>query len=311
MHTFDNLGGRARITDPRDHLIGAATTYDFPATKMQQAAFAAPIYYQGKKPACGAHAGTWAKVFLDILDGKSIGKGATPRYTWINIKRDDTNTSDGTSMDRIFAALQQYGIDTFDPLENDVTYDDQAYADPKKLTPSMLATGEANTIASYAYPQDLTFSGIKQTISDFGHCILLIDVCERFWTAADGTTSWAEKDILPLGWPSAKFPVTSAHFIVAHSYDEHYIYFANSFGPTWGRAGHGYFGPGYMPWVLEKGVMHNAPKPVDSSPVTAALPQITEAIAQLPTLPQPQQALGKSLIEQLIEACIAYLSGKR
>lgn len=306
-HTFENLGAHERTPDPRDHLIGSATAYTYPATKMQQAAFDAPIYYQGKRPACGAHAGAWAKMFLDILDGKPVTK-RTPRYIWANLKRDGTDVSAGTSMDRIFSTLQQYGADAFEPLENDITFDDKSYAALRNISPAMLADGQNNKIGSYAYPQDLTFNGIKQTISDFGYCILLLKVSARFWSDENGVASWAEKDILPLGWPSAKFPVVDGHFVVAHSYDEHYIYFANSFGDTWGRKGHGYFGPGYMPWVIEKGIMHNPPAPVVDV-VQTALPQVQAAIIQLPTMTPAQQVLGQSLIDKLLAALLQMLRG--
>lgn len=319
-HSFDNLGGKVRIPDPRDHLIGSAAVggYTFPATFIQQKAWDAPIYYQGKRPACGAHAGAWLRMFLNHLDGTNPTETDTPRYIWANIKRDGTSPSDGTDMLSIFKALQTYGAAPFEPLENDVTYDDADYAAVKFITPAMVAAGQKNPIASYAFPQDISFNGIKQTIHDFGHALLLINVNNRFWTAANGTTSWLEKDILPLAPHSAAYPNTSAHFIVAHSYDPDTIYFANSFGP-WGMTkhpGHGYFEADYMPEVLEIGVGHNPAKIVVSIPtviptpiqtVQQELPQVQKAISNLDTLAPAQKAATVSLAQQILQKILQLL----
>lgn len=256
-HDFTKLGGLPRVPDTRDHLIGSATgSYTFPAAFSQGTAWnAAPIYYQGQQPACGAHAGDWLKVLLDINDGiQNVNK--TPRYVWANIKRDGTSPDDGTTMQRIFSVLQNYGVDDFEPLENDVTVTTAAYASAAPITASMTANGQGDTVSSYAYLTDRSFSGLKQAISDHKAVILLMDVGASMWTAADGTTSWAEKDVLPLRPPN---PIVDGHFVVAHSYDENYIYFANSWGNTWGRNGHGYFGADYIPYILEAGVAQNAP----------------------------------------------------
>jgi hypothetical protein len=300
-HPFKSLGGLPRTPSPTEHKIGTSTAgYTFPGTLMNAQAFGAPIYYQGQRPACGAHAGTWLKTLLDIQGGNTSAK-ETPRYTWINIKRDGSSPSAGTDMASIFNALQVYGGDTFEPLENNVTYDDADYAAVKFLTSSMLQYGKSNLLGTPAYLTDMSFNGIKQAINDHGAVLLLIQVCARFWTAQNGQTSWAEADILPLGTPSETFPIIDGHFIVAHSYDENYIYFANSFGNTWGREGHGYFGQDYMPWIIEAGVAANPP-------LSTPTPVPTPTIVPTPVIIQELQAQKISLLQQLIQVLTAKLN---
>lgn len=287
-HAFTNLGAIPRTKKSTDYLIATTPAYNYPTTLMRDIAFSAPIYYQGQRPACGAHAGTWLKVFLNRLDGTNASENDTPRYLWIQIKKDGTSPSDGTSMDRVFTCLKA-GCDTFEPLENNVMFDDLDYANIDALTPATSLAASSNTIAAYAYPQDQTFSGIKQAISDFGAVILEMELCARFWTAENGQTSWAEKDILPLAPPSSEFPVVSSHFVVAHSYDENYIYFANSFGPTWGRNGHGYFGANYIPYVVDVGEANNAPKPISQSQqLVNQLTPLVQKVTQLPPSPEKE-----------------------
>lgn len=320
-HAFTNLGAIKRTPDPRDHLVGGVGVYNFPDSIMNEAAFAAPILYQGQRPACGAHAGTFMKALLGRTDGSNPTEYDTPRYLWANMKRDGSSPSEGVTMDNIFKTLQKYGADTFEPLENNVTYDDIDYANIKFITVPMVTAGQKNLIASYAYPQDISFNGIKQTIANFGHALLLIEVNDRFWTAANGVTSWAEKDILPLAPPSSAFPVISAHFILAHSYDANRIYFANSFGTGWGMTahpGHGYFGPEYVPQVVEIGIAHNPPVPVVVAPTTTpsaiqtvqtALPQVQTAINNLKNLPPAQKTESIGIIQEILEKAEELLTG--
>lgn len=249
-HSFDNLGAISRPIDQRDYKLGTTTTpTPIPLVHMQANAWNAPIYYQGKRPSCGGHSGTWLNTLLNSYSGTTTK--CSPRYTWIEIKADDPyGTSDGTDMRYIFQALQSTGTASYEPLEDDVTLDDATYANPSAVTPAMEAEGATNVVSHYAFADNLTFQGLKELIYQNRGVIIMYKVGEEMWTAPNGTISWAEKDTQPLR-PPAK--VVSQHFVVCHSYDENYIYFANSWGPTYGRNGHGYFGEGYMPYVMEAG----------------------------------------------------------
>jgi uncharacterized protein YvpB len=154
-------------------------------------------------------------------------------------------------MRSIFKSLVNTGALDFPLLGNDVTVPHAAYAHPL-ITAVLKQNAAQHKGSAYGFADDLSFEGIKQYIHDYGPVILLMRLGSEFWTAPDGRTSWAEHEILPLRAPKA---IVSGHFVVAQSYDEDYIYFINSFGPTWGREGHGYFGRGYMPYVVEAGAL--------------------------------------------------------
>lgn len=239
-HGFTNLGGLPKKTDDRDLLLGSAIpTYTFGPTLTNADAWAAPVEYQGQQPACGAHAGSKAA-------GVKGSKHFTPRYTWANLKTfDGWAITDGTDIRSIVKSLTNAGPLTFELMGNDVSVDLNTYAHPT-ITQAMITDAHANKSYAYGFANDLSFNGLKQYIHDHGPIIILIRVTARFWTAENGQTSWAEKDILPLAPASAQWPAVSGHFVVAHSYDENYIYFLNSFSDGWGRKGHGYFGADYM-----------------------------------------------------------------
>lgn len=245
-HSFDNLGAVERPVDARDRLVGSVSP--FPATYMQDKAFNAPIYYQGKRPACGAHAGAWLYTYL-------TGKKYTPRATWIDIKKDGTSPSDGTDMRSIFKSMQKTGVEPFEPRENDVSLDDIPYA-------SGTVSPTKEKIGAYGFNDSIGFDALKSLIYQNGAAILLMRVGKTMWTDSNGNNSWQEKDILPLKVPSE---IVSGHFVVAHSYDEKNIYFANSWSTDWGRKGHGYFGADYMPLVIESGTASAQTLPPNTS----------------------------------------------
>ncbi len=248
-HGFDNLGGQSKTPDDRDLLLGSAIpVYTFTPAVHDVSAWEADVEYQGKQPACGAHAGTKAKGLKD-------DKRYSPRYTWANLKTFDGWTIEsGTDIRSIMKSLTGAGPLDFPQMGNDITLDLNTYAHPV-ITPAMAKLATANKGFAYGFANDLSFNGLKQYIHDHGPIILLMRVTERFWTAENGMTSWAEKDILPLAPPSAHYHPVSGHFVVAHSYDEKYIYFLNSFSKDWGRKGHGYFGEDYMPMINDAGAL--------------------------------------------------------
>lgn len=256
-----------------------------------------------------------AKQILDANDGKIVKK--TPRFSWIDIKKNgiDKNVSDGADMRDVLASMKNTGANDFEPLENNVTFGDGDYAAPHFITQAMLTNAALDKIDSYSFTNGpYTFEQLKSLIFQNKVVIALINVGTTFWTAPNGQTSWAEKDICPIRPPAS---VVSGHFIVFHSYDENYIYFANSFGPTWGRNGHGYIGPHYPPFILELGFPKNAvvaapvfvPTPEAVAAVTAAIPQIQEAVTHLSSDSPAVQAKAKPILEQILESIAHILTG--
>jgi hypothetical protein len=249
-HAFTNLGGKEKPVDENDIQLGAAgvPVYTHPAVLTNKAAWAAPVEYQGDEPACGAHSGA-------TLKGLARGKRFSPRAQWSDLKSfDGWAIDDGTDIRSIFKSVtKNLGAVEFDLYGNDVSLTSVEYAKP--LTAALRQAGVKYTGDGYGFITDRSFRGLKQFITDHGPTIVLMRVNERFWKAANGKNSWAEKDILPLAPPSAQFPNISGHFVVAHSFDEERIYFINSFGKDWGRNGHGYFEEDYMPQINDAGAL--------------------------------------------------------
>ncbi len=246
-HGFGNLGGQDKPLDVRDVQLGKGTApiYNFPPSLTNFGAWHAPVEYQQQTPSCGAHSGSSLKTIDDSLR-------YTPRFTWANIKSFDGMPIEwGTDIRSIFKSITKTGTLEFPLLGNDSSLPNERYVAPT-ITAAMKKNALSHSGMGYGFIVDKSFKGIKQFISDHGPAILLFRVGEEMWTAPNGQSSWAEKDILPLRPPKT---IVSGHFVVAHSYDEKYIYFLNSWSDSWGRKGHGYFGADYMPFVNDLGTL--------------------------------------------------------
>lgn len=245
-HAFTNLGGQKKTVDVNDiHLGGAGPIqYTHPTTLTNAKAWTMTVEYQGGQPACGAHAGAEIK---DL----SLGSRFSPRFTWEDLKSFDGWPIDsGTDIRSIFKSVTKTGVLDFAQLGNDVSLPETVYA--QAPTAQMRSLAAPNAGMGYGFITDLSFDGLKQFITDHGPTIILLRVGAEWWTAANGQSSWAEKDILPVRPPQS---VVSGHFVLAHSFDEQYIYFLNHWSNGWGRGGHGYFGANYIPFVNDAGAL--------------------------------------------------------
>lgn len=246
-HGFDNTGALDKPQDARDVKLGAATPaqYTYRPVLMDESAWSMPIEYQGQQPACGAHSGVELK---DL----SLGGRYSPRFTWADIKTfDGFPIESGTDMRSIFKSITKRGVLDFPLLGNDVYLTMDVYAHPL-ITHHMNSEAAKKSGQGYGFIADLSFDGLKQFIDDHGPTIVLLRIGKEWWTAANGTSSWKESDVLPVRPPAQ---IVSGHFVVAHSYDEQYIYFVNHWSDQWGRKGHGYFGKEYMPFVNDAGAL--------------------------------------------------------
>ena len=217
------LGALERTPDVRDFPLG--TILGAVGAPIRPDSFSVDVSwltrnYQGQKPACGPHSGSHLKAILDFSTA-ALQERKTPRYGWIKLK--DVNSpvydghplSEGTDMRSIFKWLQTFGADDFDPLENDVTLSDAAYADPSAITSDMDANAALSKISSYAFG-DADFDSICQQVWQAKGVLLLVKVDEGFWytkTPTFTTPKWG-------------------HFIVAYGYTPDGILVIDSADPS-------------------------------------------------------------------------------
>ncbi len=249
MDTFNmesSFGGKERLQTQQDVLLGSFSAILTPDVFMP--IYSGSIEMQNQTPSCGAHAGDSLKNVLEV------GFRGSPEYLWKAMRLvDKLSPDEGSNMSTIMERLSNRGICSFDTLPNNALVTNKSYADPSVLTLDMDMDAYRHKIGTYAFTFNPTFQQIKDAIYQHKAVILLLRVGGEWWTKEDGTSSWTEKDILPLD-PNRE-PVTSGHFVTAYAYDKDFIYFINSWSQSWGRNGIGYFGQNYAYRVVEMGTV--------------------------------------------------------
>lgn len=236
------FGGIERTVDERDFQLGS---YQIPGQippAFIQSVSDIPVFYQGTYGTCGAHAGSFFDSKLQS-DRQRITRILSPKFLWAMIKQiDGFSLEEGTDMRSIFRSLIMTGNCDLALFPNSLDVSVAAYSAIKNVTDLMRLNGYQNQLKNYAFTNNPTFDQIKQAIYKNKAVIALVDIGDGWWLP-----DWAH--VLPIKLGSK----VGHHFIVLHSYDEKYIYFRNSWGPTWGNKGDGYFDISYVTHVLEIG----------------------------------------------------------
>lgn len=252
LNRENSFGAIERQQKPEDVLINSfGTATPTPPTFNMELVGTGTIEDQYHTPSCGAHAGTYLK------NSQEAGFRGSPEYLWKAMRQADGLSPDqGSNMLTIMQVLQKRGVCSYTVFPNNATVSNAQYADPSTLTPTDDLNAADHKIGQpYAFTFNPTFQQIKDAIFQHGSALLLLRVGAEWWTGANGVSSWAEKDILPLD-PNRE-PISSGHFVLAKAFDENYIYCINEWSDQWGRNGWGYFGENYAIRVSEMGTAVN------------------------------------------------------
>jgi hypothetical protein len=251
-----------------------------------------PITMQAKQPACGGYSLQYSLVLF--LYRKLVEKGLAPAYFLLSPRSAYAleKTVDGlgievqgTHIEAIAKARQLLGIclEAMFPSDTDLAIDVfdnwRLSSDEAKEDALSRATGE-----SYFFlGQSPTFQSIKDAIYNNGDVILEVEVGEEWYTALDGTTSWAAKDILPLRPPKN---VIDGHFINATQFDADNIFGPNSWSKAWGNNGWFEMQENYMPFVVNGLVFKKVPTSAKQALTTQQLTLAQQIILDI------EEALG-------------------
>lgn len=240
-----------RTKDIRDFKLGRVQApVQRPASYMPAEFFAMNSVSQGRQPDCGGASG------MNLLQLKRFYQKLVTAYENLSMRFlyayeksvDGYAGTDGTTIKAIGQALTTAGSSREELCQNDTLLSFTDFSNWNAVTPEAKADALPRKFSSYAFLENPTMESIKQAIFQNQAVILQVRLGNEWWTAANGSASYLEKDICPMRPPK---PIVSGHFVVAGAYDENYIYFINSFGTSWGRNGFGYFGANYMPYVIE------------------------------------------------------------
>ncbi len=264
--------------------VPAPTVYNDPAF------FTTPILMQGQSPECGGFSLAFALAYLLNTQSKLSGS-----FDYAYEKTvDGVPNEQGTTIKALGDAAQAAGSCLQTLFPDDGTLPANS---PQTLwstaTPQAIQDALARAGWIPLFLTDLSWNGIQSAIAKYKAVIIEAEVGDEWWTAPDGSISWAESAVLPIRPPKT---VIDSHFFVAGGkYDPQSTFFANSWSPEWGQSGFGYFGQDYIPFIQNAIVFYKAPSSV-------------QTVVNHPTLTQAEK---NSLIQTIIndiEAAVQLIS---
>lgn len=212
-----------------------------------------PHWMQNLLGACVGHAAGKARQVTSFHESgatKIIPYSA--RFLYAMAKCLDGNPNvQGTDPRVVAKILQKYGCATEATCPNDTTLSHEEYTYGGKLgNIPVAALNEAasngSKISNYAFA-DITEAGLKAAIQfageNKGGVFMCSEIDKNWWTAPNGVSSWAEKDILPLRVPND--PATlGGHETMPYAFDDsfakHTFFGFNSWSDAWGQKGNYY-----------------------------------------------------------------------
>ena len=272
---------------------------------------ALPIMMQDQIPDCVENAVIEVKKFHDFKNKGMLYDLSRRSLAIPTVAADGSPFSDGTSLQVALNVAHNKGIaESSYCADNHNLTPEQFIATP--LTSQAVANALMHRITSYVFLKDTSANGLKNAIYQNGLVIVGMHIDENWWTALNGNTSWAAKDLLPLRPPAANSTTASGHCIVLYGYDETYFYLVNWWSSSWCASvtpggdlemdgGYGYFAANDLPTIWEAATI------VDLTPEQIAALQTTQSqiqqVAQIiPTInpSSPNAAQTMSLLSQVI-----------
>lgn len=296
---FSNTGYKPPVAkDPRNYkLESAQPAQPFPVSYKTDLS-AIPVFQQWQLPDCVENAITFLKEYHEYLKTKIVPSLSRRSLAIPTVAADGFPFSEGTNVQNALKVAKAKGICEVQYLVDDHTLDENTFISAV-LSPEAIQNAVTHEISNYAFLSDLSANGLKNAIYQNGLVVIGIDVDKNWWTATDGTISWAAADVLPIR-PVNDPATKSGHAIVLYAYDDTYFYFMNSWSIGWGDNGHGWFGINDLPNIYEAAVV------VDLTAAQIQAQQVTQvdvvnAIQQENNNPSAFEAKLASLLEWFVE----------
>ena len=251
--------------DPRQHNLAAYTPIAAaPIVSYYPNLTGIPVWMQNALGACVGHAAGKAKQVMKFHeDGAAKITPFSARFLYALAKTLEgtagytnfaptASANDGTYPELVAKVMQQFGVSLEDTCPNDTTLDADTYTFDRKMAniPAAALTEAAGfKISNYAFA-DITEDAIKTAIQfageNKGGVFMLTDIDKNWWTAPDGTVSWAAKDLFT-HYGGLRLPTDAAtlggHETMPYAFDtingRVALFDFNSWSEAWGNAGMG------------------------------------------------------------------------
>lgn len=227
------------------------------------------VWHQRKNGSCVGHAGGKYAQHQNFLETKAVSS-FSPRFLYALAKARDGYAGEGTYPRLMAKIIQEVGVATEAtvPNKSELPHEEYVYNRVEsKIPPLSFPEARQHKIGGYAFVSN-NVDSIKRAIIEGRGIMLTVKLGSEWYTSVKGKRSWAAKDILPLRPPASTI---SGHAIWLYGYEDVVengrtrtkFYILNSWGPTWGDKGTGWFYyDQYGPFIKEMITFVNIPNDV-------------------------------------------------
>lgn len=200
-------------------------------------------------------------VMTGVLHNQGTPLELSWRFVYAVAKCLDGVQDEGTYPSLVAKIIRTYGVPLATLCPNDVSLDHETFVYGRNINaiPKAAFTDALTRRAGADMTVPISEDGIKQAINyaadTKGGVMILRQVGNTYWTAADGTGSWDPTKILPIRVPSQ---ITSGHeeFLTGYDYEpvtnRMRIYWLNHWSPQWANNGRGWeYADVWLPLIKE------------------------------------------------------------
>ena len=253
------LGGIPSVDDYRDHIVTAsfAPLASVSLPNVFQSTLAQPVMMQSQEPACVAHDITdLIKLWWFRQHGEWVD--FSPRFLDILSAEPDIPLDGGRRPRTVLKIAVKQGICTTATLPNDTNLPIAQYRDKLAITPAAYAEAQKYVIPGY-FRVAMDLQSTRAAIFRYGAVTTLMQIGKEMYTAANGTTSWAEADIVPLRTPAV---VISGHQMGQKGWqDDKFNTLRNEWSSAWARQGENDIDyNAWLPFIYEQWAIAQIPQ---------------------------------------------------
>ena len=215
------------------------------------------ILDQNQTPACVSHAmANLIKLWYYLKTGTIVNFSPRFLHNLSGLPQYNGGTTygpeDGRDPMTVAKIAMQYGCATEATCPNDTSLPNNVYFSTTAVTPAAIAEAANYKIPGYVQiPVDQT--SFRQAIQKYGGISMLMRISNSFWTAPNGTTSYAQADIDPIRAPHNAAAIIGGHELIGAGWTNASIeHLVNSWNTNWAEQGEAdYVWSEWQPYIVE------------------------------------------------------------
>lgn len=228
-------GAVKSTSDYRDAIFASLVAIQsLPPTQIQTDFSKFGIYDQLLTPSCVSHSvAKLMQLYWYLKTGEVIT--FNPQFLHIASAFVGAGPDDGRDPRTVLQCAKTIGCATIATMPINTNVSNEQYCDPTQITEAMREEALKYAIPGFV-AVSVTPGAFRSAIDQYGAISTLFEVGDTFWTAPDGSITWAKESIDPI---RATSQLSSAHELTIIGQENADLFRGvNSWGDTWDDAGY-------------------------------------------------------------------------